>query len=405
MGRSKSVLFLLGLLLLLVLSARSAQAEDADRFRPYLRFGSGDISANWGVYDMWTSSLGADFDKNWAGELGIDFYEQDLEENGRALGEVGALHVVPQLRLRQPFFNNRLVFYLLAGTGVSFLQFNDRMGPGFGRQIDIDGSTLTVTAGGGFDAFIADNVAINLEGKYFWLQPVSGTLDGRRTDVDLSAPTVSIGVRVFASENRPRPLAGAGENWSGRGYFGLRLGGAVLTDDRWVPKVQLEPEPSSFGTVNQTGGLLFGWDVGRNWGAELAVDSLEYRIHVDGIGQVGEYGMGVAIPQVRYRIPLDGDRWVPYCNAGMGLVYAEFNDRTVNGFGHDISAKGIYPACSVGIGGEYFLIRNLSLLADVGWLYSWNHGIEVDDIVNDRGAFSAVMFHLGFRIYPFERSR
>lgn len=398
---NSSRLFCLALLLLLATVATS-RAEDANRFRPYFRFGSGDISSNWGVDDMWTFALGANFDRHWGAELGIDFYERDFKHGGQTLGEVGGWHLVPQLRLRTPFLKDRLVPYLLAGAGVSFLQYNDAKEPGFGHQVSIEGSTFTVTAGGGVDYFLTDNVALNAEGKYFWLQPLHGTVDGKRVDVDLSAPTLTVNLRVYTDENRPRPLADAEGKPPGRGYIGVRLGGALLTDDRWVSGVKLDTEPSSFGSINQTGGLLFGWNFGRNWGVELAVDSLEYRINVGGIGQIGEYGMGVAIPQLRYRIPLADGRWVPYLNAGMGIAYAEFNDRTPKGAGLAISGKGIYPACSVGGGIEYFLIRSLSFLADAGWVYSWGHELKIAPTIDDRGDFSTFMAHVGFRVYLFD---
>jgi opacity protein-like surface antigen len=384
-----------------LLLAAPLRAEDADRFRPYLRFHSGDISSVWGVDDMWSFALGANLNRHWGGEFDLDFYEQDFNYKGRKLGEVGALHLVPHVRLRKPFLNNRLVPYLVAGAGVSFLQFNDAKTPTFGHQIGIDDATFTATAGGGLEYFISDNVTVGFEGRYFWLQPVSGTVDGERVDVDLSAPTFTLGLRVFLDENHPRPLVDAESKSPNRFYFGVRVGGAILSDSRWMPGVKLEPESSSFGDVNQTGGLLFGWDFGRHWGVEVAADSLEYRVGLDRAGQFGEYGMGLIIPQARYRIPLADGRWVPYLTAGVGIAYSEFNDSIPNAFVRSVSARGIYPACSTGAGMEYFLVRSVSLSADVGWVYTWNHAIEVDGI-GGRGDFSAFMFHLGFRVYLFD---
>ena len=388
-------------LLLLLVTQAPAWGEDTSRFRPYFRFSNGDISSNWNVYDMWNFALGANLDRHWGGELGIDFYERNFNYQGKLLGEVGGWHLVPQARLRWPLLDDRLVPYLIGGAGVSFLQFNDATEAATGRQVHIDGSTFAMVGGGGIDYFVSDNVALSTEGKYFWLQPLRGRVDGRGIDVDLSSPTLTVGIRVYTDENHPRALADAGTKSVSRGYFGVRFGGAVLTDDRWVPGVKLAPEGSSFGAINQTGGLLFGWDFDRHWGAELAVDSHEFRVNVDGLNNIGEYGMGVAIAQVRYRMPMAGGRWVPYLNAGMGMAFSEFNDS--NDRALKVHAKGGYPACSVGGGVEYFLLRNLSLLADLGWLYSWNHSIGVDNFISSgRGDLSALTSHLGFRVYFFD---
>jgi opacity protein-like surface antigen len=397
-----SAILVLLISLELLLAAGPSYGEDSDRLRPYLRFHSGDISSTWKVYDMWSFALGANFDRHWGAELGIDFYEKDFKPTGSRFGEVGALHLVPQVRLRKPFLDNRLVPYMLVGAGVSFLQFNDEKEPAFGHRVKINTGTFTVTAGAGLEYFIADNVTLGFEGKYFWLQPAHGSVDGRKVDVDLSAPAFTVGIRAYLDENRPRPLADTQSQRQGRFYFGVRMGGSVLTDSRWTQGVQLETESSSFGSVNQTGGLLFGWDFSRNWGVELAADSDEFRMSLDGLGQVGEYGMGILIPQARYRIPLDNGRWVPYVTAGMGIAYSEFNDKAPNGYGHDFKGSGIYPACSVGAGVDYFLIRNISLLADVGWFTTWGHKMEVDNRTLKKGDFSAFMFHVGFRVYLFD---
>jgi opacity protein-like surface antigen len=401
MSMKIAIAYLIWLSAATVFPAAPLRADDADRFRPYLRFHSGDISSTWGVDDMWSFSLGCNLDRHWGGELGTDFYERDFYYKGTKVGEIGSLHLVPQVRLRRPFLNNRLVPYVIAGAGVSFLQFNDAREPAFGLQIGIEDVTFTVTAGGGLEYFISDNVTLGFEGKYFWLQPVSGKVDGQKADVDLSAPAFTVGLRVFLDENHSRPLADAGSKSSIRFFFGVRMGGAILADSRWMTSVKLEPESSSFGEVNQTGGLLFGWDLGRHWGLELAADSLEYSVSLDGAGRIGEYGMGLIIPQVRYRIPLAYGRWVPYLNAGVGIAWSEYNDKTPGALGHAVSARGIYPACSVGAGIEYFLVRNVSLSADVGWVYTWDHGIEVDG-GSSRGDFSAFMSHLGFRVYLFD---
>jgi len=381
----------------------TARAEDADRYRPYLRFHSGDLAPLWDVDDMWSLALGANFDRHWGAELGIDFYQRDFEHHGSALGEIGAMHLVPQVRLRQPMLNNRLVPYVLAGVGASILQFNDRKPDGFGRQVSAGGATLTITAGAGLEYFITDNITFGIEAKYFWLQPIDGSVDQRNVDVDLSAPTFTFGLRVYFDENHPRPLAAAEPTSPNRFYFGVRVGGSVLTEGSWTSGADFEPLVGGIGgQIGRSGGFLLGTDLGEHWGAELSADSIEYRVNLDDIGHIGEYGMGVVLANLRYRHPLCDGKWVPYLTAGGGVVYGEFNDRTPGGAGLDVDAKGIHPAVGVGAGIEYFLCRSVSLLADANWIYSWGHEIKVNDFVDGSGDFSGLTFHLGFRAYLFE---
>jgi opacity protein-like surface antigen len=386
------------LVFIVLLAATPSQAEDGDRLRPYFRFHFGNISSLWGVKDMWSFALGANLNRNWGCELEIDTYLKDFNYNGTFFGEASSIPLVPQVRLREPFLNGRLVPYILAGAGVSFLNFHDPRDTTFGHQIDIGGNTFTVTGGAGIEYFVSDNVTLGIEGKYFWLQPVSGTVDGRSVNVNLSAPAFTWGMRAYTDTNRPRPLADEGPESPGRFYFGVRAGDAGFTDDQLVPGVTL----SGHSSFNQTAGLLAGWDFNRHWGVELAVDGLwETYFNLAGVGQVGDYGIATIIPQARYRMPLADGRWVPYVTAGVGAAYGVFNAKTAAGRNTDVSANGIYPACSVGAGVDYFITRNISLLANLSWVYSWNHKIQVDNSINGSGDFSTFMLQVGFRVYLF----
>src|SRR5262245_20943925 len=104
-----------------VLTGQPSLAEDSDEFRPYLRFHSGDISPLWGVDDMWSFGVGANLDKRWGAEMSIDFYQRDFEQGGDRLGEIGAMNLIPQVRLRQPFYHDRIVPYLVGGVGATIM--------------------------------------------------------------------------------------------------------------------------------------------------------------------------------------------------------------------------------------------------------------------------------------------
>jgi len=375
-------------------------AEDADRFRPYFRFQSGEIAPLWGVDDLWSGSLGANFNKYLGAEMTVDFFEHDYEYRDLGtVGEVSAWNFVPQLRLRYPVLKDRLVPYTLFGIGPTFLQFNDAKP---GTAVDIEAMTFAVAAGAGLEFFIADNVAFGIEAKYVWINPIDGKVEGQTARVDVSSMLFTFGLRVYFDENHPRPLLAPGEPWPNRYYVGLRAGGFVLADDRLSPGVKLTPEAGAKGSVNITGGVALGADFGEHWGVEITADTIETGIAVRDVGTVGEYGMGAVIPHLRLRYPLDRGRWAPYFMTGVGLVYGETNDGNQGGDpGLRLHAQGIYPALGIGAGVEYFLVRNLSLSADVRWLYTWGHEFRAGESARGKGDFSAAQFSLGLRVYLF----
>jgi opacity protein-like surface antigen len=394
----------LGAALLATTAVSSAvQAEDADRFRPYLRFHSGDISPLWGVDDMWSLSVGANFNRYLGAELTLDYFERDYEYSTYGtLGEVSAWNPMPYFRFRYPTLNDRLVPYVLAGIGPSFLQFNDRRPKLGGTEIDIEGTTLAVGAGVGLEYFIADNVTFGIEGKYIWVNPIEGSVAGNTFDVDMSSTVFTFGLRVYFDENQPRLLATQEDIKPNQFYFGWRVGGFVMTDSDWTSGVSWVPEPSAKGDIGQNGSLAFGANFGPNWGIELTADSLEPSIGLDGYGTIGEYGMGAVLANLRLRHPLGRGRCVPYVMAGGGITYAEWNDAKAAGNGLDVDAKGIYPAVGVGAGVEYFIVRNFSLNADARWLYTWDHEIDIASVASGSGDLSAFQFNIGFRVYLFD---
>lgn len=390
-------------LAVLWLAGNFAPAQDADRFRPYLRFHSGDVEPLWGVDDHWSFGLGADLNRLWGGELSLDFFERDFKVGSiGTVCEVAAWNWIPEIRLRHALLNRRLVPYLIAGLGPSFLQANDRKPRAFGRTVDIEGWTFAAAVGGGLEYFFADNLTFGVEARYLYVDPIDGKVDGETHRVSLSSTFFTFGLRAYFSENEPTPLVSWDSPGQRRFYFGVRVGGSLLTEDRWTDEVSLDPEPSAWGAFNQTGALTLGVDLHAPWGFEVVADSLEQTVRVEGVGAVAEYGMGIVMPQVRFRYPLRDGRWVPYATAGLGIAYGEINDRKENPANLRVKAKGIHPAASIGVGLEYFFVRNLSLHSDLRWIYTWDQEIRVGDGPSRRGDFSALLLTLGFRAYLFD---
>ncbi len=375
-------------------------AEDADRVRGYFRFSSGDVEPLWGVDDHWSLGLGLNFNRYLGAELAFDYY---LKDSGGAepVGEASSYHFIPELRVRYPLLKDRLVPYLIAGVGPSWIQGKDVKSSAFGKNVSLEGYTFGIAAGAGLEYFLADNVTFDIEGKYLWVKPIDGTINGRPQQADLSAALFTFGLRVYFDENQPRPFITQESEPTSRLYFGVRAGADFLTDDRWVPGVRLHPEQAAWGKVaSQTGGLLLGVDLGRNFSVEIAGDHVNHLIEVDGLGNVAEYGQGWVLANFRLRFPCG--RWMPYLYAGAGIAYGEFKDYQPASVGLHLEGDTLHPAINVGGGVEYFITSNFSLNADARWAYTWNQGFGIENYVpKTSGDYSIFATTIGFRVYLF----
>lgn len=404
MGSGRRRILLLSLMLAAAgWSGRPARAEDADRLRPYVWLRSAEFNTVWDVLDGYSLGVGVNLDRHWGVEFAADFYEMYLEDPiiGR-VGEQALWNFMPEVRFRYPVLNDRLVPYLIAGVGGVRIQFNDQARGGLGLPVDADGTTWSASVGGGIEYFLADNIAFNLEGKYLWVQPIDVSVDGRPSELDMSAPLVTFGFRVFLSENHPQPMVWARQEKPARLFFGAHFGVGAMTNPNWAPAISLEPEVSRWGPLNQIYGISLGVDWGRHWGVELTVDSTEWGIVLDGVGQVSEYAVVPIIPQFRFRYPIGDGRWVPFLMGGVGAAYGERNDKKPVATGMDIHAKGIYPAASVGGGVEYFFAHNASVSTEFHWNHFWDHEIQIDQGPQHTGDFADWQVQVALRLYLLE---
>lgn len=375
-----------------------SNAEDADRFRPYLRFHSGDIEPLWGTDDHWSFGLGANFNRYLGAELAFDYYLREWGEP-KSFGEVSSYHLVPEIRLRAPMLKDRLVPYIVAGIGPSWLQSKDVKSWAEDLKPQVEGWTFTVAAGAGIEYFLTDNVTFGIEGKYLWVNSIDGSAGGKAEKVDLSTPLFTFGLRIYFDENHPKPLVIEEKEKTSRLYFGVRVGSEILTEGNLVDHVQLEPEQAAWGGVaGQSGGLLVGADFGKHFGAELTLDHVNNRVHLDNVGDITEYGQGWALASLRYRMPMR--RWSPYVTLGGGICYAEVKDTNAKADGMHIEASGMSPALGVSGGVEYFILRGLSVDANVRWGYTWDHSFEIKGrLPPQSGDFSYFGVTIGFRVY------
>ena len=381
-----------------VVAHSTSQAEDADRFRPYFKFYDGDLETAWGVKDHWSLGLGANFNRYLGAEFAFDYYVKDWGQP-EVVGQASSYHFVPELRLRYPMLKDRLVPYFLAGAGPSWIQSKD--GNPTLPHSDAQGWTYSASVGGGVEYFLQDNIAFGFEGRYNFVHSINGTIGDRTVPVDLSAPLFTFGLRIYFDENHPQPFYSEEQEPGTRLYFGVRAGADFLTDGNLGSGVKLDPEQAAWGGVaGQTGGLLLGVDWGTHFGAEIAGDSVNHIVNVNGLGQITEYGQGWVMANFRLRFP--HGRLSPYVYVGPGICYAELKEEKPPLDGLSVSGNKMHPAFNVGGGLEYFITKRFSLNADARWAYSWDHTIELSNGLSTKGDISYAAVTIGLRVYLFD---
>jgi opacity protein-like surface antigen len=403
LGRAASLLAAIaGALTALAIAPVPSGAEDSDRVRYYLDLRFGESNPLLKAEDHIGLSLGVNLGRHLGVELSGDIYELKLRVPGIGqVGEYGVGAVAPQLRLRYPLLDRRLVPYVVAGAGVAIGQFNDRKPPAFGLSVDADATVPVGVVGVGIEYFIADNMAVGLQGKYIAAGNQSYKVLGVRHEQNVSTGLVTAGVRMFYPELRPRPPAESEASAPVRFYFGVRLGGAVVTESGIFPGVETTPEPPAYGgSVNQMYGVAGGINLGRYLGAELSLEGFETGLTLRGVGTIGEYAVYTVLPQLRLRYPLLNGTLQPYGIGGVGVGYAEFNDRKPPGANVRVSEdRGYTLAASVGAGVDYFFMRNIAAALETKFVTVRDQSIRINNGPTQEGNIDAFLFSLGLRIF------
>jgi opacity protein-like surface antigen len=182
-------------------------------------------------------------------------------------------------------------------------------------------------------------------------------------------------------------------------FLGLRAGLAVLTGKDLAPGLEARPVPAAVGgALNQYFTFALGLDINRHLGVELTAGGWEVVLSRKNVGDIGEYAIYTVIPQLRVRYPIMGGRLVPYAIGGVGLGFAEFNDRKPRGADLDIGGSSYSVAAALGVGIDYFLMSNIAVGIESKYLYSPGLTLTVDGKSEDVTAQTlAVSF--GFRVY------
>jgi opacity protein-like surface antigen len=380
--------------------AGACMAEDSDRVRYYLHLRGQDTNPLTGVHDHVGLSLGANLGRYWGLELSGDVFERQVTLGGRTFGEYGMGAVVPQLRLRYPFLDDRLVPYVVGGIGVGLAEFNDRKAPAF--TIPVKGGTSVFpvgTIGTGIEYYFADNLALGVEFKYLVGPEQTLTVDGVRQPQRVNSLLTTLGLRMLVPELRPPPPAEARDPVLTRLYVALRYGATTSINSAYSG-IEVEPEPAAFfGAGTQFFGAGIGLNFGRYLGAEFWAEGYEARLTLKGVGSVKEVGVGHFIPYFRLRYPLWDGRLVPAVFGGIGLSSVKTNDTKAHGADIDVETSQFGLATGVGAGIEYFIASNVAMGVDVRYLTVRGHTIQINDGPKLDGHFDTVAVTFTIRTF------
>ena len=397
------------LLAALVVGLLASPATAQDQIRPYLgaRVGLQGVVQSGVATDVEAArpqnafglSLGVDLSRHFGLEIAGDVFEPELRLRslGRSVGEVGMGTVIAQARVRYPLLGDRLVPYVLGGVGIGITEFNDRKAPGFGRSIHAGDSGLAWAAGAGIEYFVADNLAFGVEARYVSLLGQDIEVDGvtRRADFDSLLGTA--GMRLYLGDGPLRGLDAATERtWTP--YISARAGGAHVLDRRISRSFTARTENARIAEeVNQIFGFSAGVDIGRSVAVELAADGYEFNLDMTGLGRIGEYAVYSFVPQVRVRYPLLDGRLLPMLIVGVGVSYAEYNDRKPPAVTLAVDAEDVAVLGAVGAGVEYLVARNVGLGEDARYFFSRGHTITAGGR-SERVNLDTIVATLGLRL-------
>ncbi|HSF02304.1 MAG TPA: outer membrane beta-barrel protein, partial [Solirubrobacterales bacterium] len=223
-------------------------------------------------------------------------------------------------------------------------------------------------------------------------------IEGVRHSSDIDSLLTFLTFRLFYPELRPAPLAESRRDAPVRLYLGVRLGGALLTDESAFPSLDARRDTGAIG-FNWLYGVAVGANFGRYLGAEVAFEGHEVQLAIPGLGSIGEYALYTIMPQARLRYPLLGGRLQPYALAGVGVSVAEFNDGKPRSANLRIDAKDLVPAGAVGAGIEYFVTSNIAVNFEAKYNVVRGHVVRIEGFPAERGALDSVYLGFGLRIF------
>jgi opacity protein-like surface antigen len=142
--------------------------------------------------------LGLDLNRYLGVELAIEGFEVALARRGLgSIGEYAIYTAIPQLRLRYPLAEGRLVPYGLLGVGLAHAEWNDRKPRAGLTGIEAKSNSVAASVGAGIEYFVTRNIALGLESKYLYSPGHEIKFDGRGEDATIQAVAVTFGLRIY----------------------------------------------------------------------------------------------------------------------------------------------------------------------------------------------------------------
>lgn len=121
-------------------------------------------------------------------------HRYELDETDIDIGQDSIITALPFVELRGPYS-----FYAFFGAGYNFNDLED-LEDDFGNKVEMD-DTLAIKAGAGWDAFVSEYFAVNVEMGWKYNKGDADLVHGDTRvpmgSVDLSSIIVSVGLRYF----------------------------------------------------------------------------------------------------------------------------------------------------------------------------------------------------------------
>lgn len=166
--------------------------------------------------------------------------------------------------------------------------------------------------------------------------------------------------------------ADAANDFGPRPYIRVGAGRSVFLSPNGSPGLHLD-NPSGQPYVNATAGV----DLSKYWGIEFSLDYVKTGLRDSNGGQLGNYLSLAGIGQIRLRYPLENGRFVPYGFIGGGNGWAYFSSR--KDFNFPIGGRGWSPVGVIGVGGEYFVYRNIALGLEAKDFFQYRPDLSVNN--------------------------
>ena len=142
--------------------------------------------------------LGLDLNRHLGVELAAEGFEVALARRGLgSVGEYAIYTFVPQLRLRYPLAEGRVVPYGIVGVGLAHAEWNDRKPRADNLSIKANSNALAAVVGAGIEYFVTRNIAFGLESKYLYSPGHEIKVEGHGEDATIQAVAFTFGLRIY----------------------------------------------------------------------------------------------------------------------------------------------------------------------------------------------------------------